>query len=139
MYTVSIIFLITLKRLLDINQYLCLREHGALYTACTYAWSLVNIIAMITDHFDESTGILSNNLQTLMARTNPQNNNVSERRSGVVHGASSIGHRNVGACAAFSMRIRECDLHAQQLPGIESFHGFRRKRRGYNEDTIERI
>lgn len=37
----------------------------------------------------------------------------------VVHGVSSIGRKNVGACAAFSMRTREPDLHARQLPSIE--------------------
>lgn len=78
-----------------------------------------------------------------MARKNPQNNNVpaaAGRRDGgederekeeeetaaaveeeeaVVHGVSSIGRKNVGACAAFSMRTREPDLHARQLPSIE--------------------
>jgi len=55
-----------------------------------------------------------------------------------VHGASSIGHRNVGACAASSMRAREPNLHARQLPAIGSFHREREREGGEDVTRIPR-
>lgn len=37
-----------------------------------------------------------------------------------VHAALTITCKNIRACAAFSMRFQELDLHARQLLNIES-------------------
>jgi len=53
-----------------------------------------------------------------------------------VHGALTIGCRNSEACAVFSMRFREPDLHARQLPNIESIRAELSVIRGKNITKI---